>query len=47
LKYSAAALLQQLNQEVVNVSLAAKDIDSFKPGDAVEVQVRHISSFLD
>ncbi|KAF1318205.1 Ribosomal protein l19, partial [Globisporangium splendens] len=34
----AAALLQQLNAEVVEKSLTEKDIDEFKPGDSVEVQ---------
>lgn len=36
---SAASLLQQLNAEVVEQSLKTKDLDAFKPGDSVEVQV--------
>ncbi|TMW62399.1 hypothetical protein Poli38472_009892 [Pythium oligandrum] len=34
----AAALLQELEQEVVEKSLVGKDIDEFQPGDSVEVQ---------
>ncbi|TYZ59558.1 hypothetical protein PybrP1_009591 [[Pythium] brassicae (nom. inval.)] len=34
----AASLLLQLNVEAVEKSLATKEIDEFKPGDAVEVQ---------
>lgn len=37
---SAASLLQQLNAEVVEQSLKTKDLDAFKPGDSVEVQVQ-------
>lgn len=38
--HRAASLLLQLNAEAVEKSLQTKTIEPFRPGDAVEVQVR-------